>query len=152
MTRYREDLDVMRCGDPGCTHVGHDGLHLLARCHDQYPPACIYRGDGVLVFECIVCKAVVAEVAVASRAEEDADVLFEVGLEVDEASLLRVRTRNVIGEAFSITLAAGPGEEEGMVKLDLRVSGEVPGRVVSSPRSVTGEAVEFIGRKQKLDS
>lgn len=66
---YREQLESMGCSTPGCDHSAHDGpLFLHARCHTGAKTRASYEG-GVLTITCAVCKAVVAQIAVADEAE-----------------------------------------------------------------------------------
>ena len=63
---YREQLDHMRCGRPGCTHENHggDAVYLHGRCHMDSPSWVKYE-DGVVTVSCSKCKRPIAEIAVA---------------------------------------------------------------------------------------
>ncbi len=63
---YREDLDKMTCGDPGCDHTAHDGLYLHGACHIDSPTWAEYR-EGQLIITCATCKKLIGIIAVASK-------------------------------------------------------------------------------------
>jgi hypothetical protein len=62
----RDQLAVMQCQAPGCTHVGHDELYLHGRCHPESPTWCaFYLSTGTLKVVCAECDNMIAEIAVA---------------------------------------------------------------------------------------
>lgn len=69
MALYREEMDKMRCGEPGCTHEDHDGLFLHGKCHIESPSWVEYR-DGVILVTCATCNKMIAVIAVAKTPKE----------------------------------------------------------------------------------
>jgi hypothetical protein len=63
---FKEDLDQLGCGVPGCEHSHHDGIYLHARCHLDAPTWASYR-EGVLTLTCSRCGRHVDAVAIAAR-------------------------------------------------------------------------------------
>lgn len=66
-TDTREQLDVLRCGDPRCDHAHGNKLWLVAPCHPRAGLDVSYNQDcGCLSLECHRCKAYVGRIAVAA--------------------------------------------------------------------------------------
>lgn len=64
---YRDDLDGMECGNPGCDHTAHDSEMVLASiCHPHAGQEVSYR-NGVLDVSCNRCGKDVAMIAVADH-------------------------------------------------------------------------------------
>ena len=62
---YREQLDQMGCGTPGCDCT--DGpLHLHGKCHPTSPTTTAYVG-GDIVVSCYVCEKEIGRFPVASK-------------------------------------------------------------------------------------
>lgn len=61
----RPDLDGMPCGHVGCKHSEHShDMYLNPRCHPGGATQAKYR-DGIVTIECVRCRAIVVQVAVA---------------------------------------------------------------------------------------
>jgi hypothetical protein len=63
--KWREDLDVFRCGVPDCEAEGN-AFFLHAKCHPLSPTWAVY-GGGILSVVCAECQKPIVSVAVASR-------------------------------------------------------------------------------------
>jgi len=66
---YKEDLDGLQGGMPGCTEV-HGPLCLHSKCHNGEPTWAWYEG-GMIKIRCATCNALVVEVAVASHFDRE---------------------------------------------------------------------------------
>jgi hypothetical protein len=68
MSVYKEDMDVWRCTVPNCEHRDHSIMWIHARCHPEAPvQVCYVKERGVLRVECLKCKRLIVEVAVAPQ-------------------------------------------------------------------------------------
>lgn len=63
---YVEDLNAMHCSEPGCDHVGHQGLYLNGKCHPGGAVKLVYESSTLTVI-CADCKAMIGKIAVAKR-------------------------------------------------------------------------------------
>ncbi len=68
MALYREDLDAVGCGSPGCDHKDHqDGaIFLHAACHMGAGVEAEYK-NGEVTIRCNECKGHVTTIAVANK-------------------------------------------------------------------------------------
>jgi hypothetical protein len=63
----QRELNAAGCAMPNCTHEDHATLFLHARCHMKAGTFASYNKlTGTMRIECARCKAVVAEILVAS--------------------------------------------------------------------------------------
>lgn len=60
------DLDGVSCQAPGCTHESHGDeiIYLRAQCHAAGMHVGYESRRGVLILTCMVCDALVSEIAV----------------------------------------------------------------------------------------
>lgn len=63
---YRQDMDRLQCGVPGCTDQHEGPVFLHAKCHMGAGTRVSYR-FGILDVRCRKCESLVAQVAVAER-------------------------------------------------------------------------------------
>ncbi len=65
MPLYREDLNPMRCQEPGCTCTE---IELSSRCHPRAGTVVRYDwAAGTIKVKCAKCEAAIAAISVASR-------------------------------------------------------------------------------------
>lgn len=65
-TDTREQLDRLRCTDPGCKHEHGNRFYIVAPCHPRAGLNVSYHQDGgCLLLECHRCGSHVARVGVA---------------------------------------------------------------------------------------
>ena len=61
----REDLDTKECMDPKCAHRDHRFV-VSGQCHPGAPTWASYEGEGVLRFDCAICRKLIVEIEVAA--------------------------------------------------------------------------------------